>query len=202
MNIRFVMTIDDLRDVERNKIVGSYAWTWLVLVPIVLGFFLPQFVFQAVIFGFVLNLDVTTNILVMAIILAMMVGYAASIARIKAWILEWWTRKAVARVSESVSFGWHEMEVQDGCLIITKEDETIELELLSIKKLDIRRESAVVHAALSPTFVIPLNHFPEAEARRFVDELRDAWENRHSGPPTELRAPHMSPADERIEELR
>jgi hypothetical protein len=119
------------------------------------------------------------------------------------WILAWRTRRSLRGREARRVLGWCEMELDEWPLIVKTELMWYRIDLRAISHVVVQHRYAFVCVETGETYAIPLDRLPEQEEfRSFVAELRYAWENRHSGPPTEFRAPRMSPADERIEELR
>jgi hypothetical protein len=199
MKIRFVITIDDvvaLRDFEFFKSdlwrQGNFTQTLVVVWMFVLVGFHFDFLQFANSLGLLL--------VMIAILLAISLTGELVMRKLASWFLARRTRTLLGCAVRN-AVGLHEMELTNWPLVVTTDLAVHWIDPRAISKIVVQARHAFVFLATGESFIIPLRYFPEHETRSFVAALRFAWENRHSGPPTEWRSRRLPPPDEHVQEL-
>jgi hypothetical protein len=209
VKIRFETTIDDVIAFNRFHFAHSPAWrkqVWkqtLMVPATLLALFVlfhliagngPEHFHAMLRFGW-LELTIAIFFLSVSILWAIYVR----------WFLNWSlgrnTRKFLAEGSNRVMFGWREMELVNGRLILNTELIQSSLDLRASEKIVSHGEYTYVYIAAASAYIIPMSLYPEEEYREFVAELREAWDNRASPLPMDDEdvTPRRQP-DERIVE--
>jgi hypothetical protein len=107
------------------------------------------------------------------------------------------TRRLLREGSNRTVFGWRELELVDGRLIVNAELFRSSFDLRAIEKIVSTDDYAFVYISSVSALIIPMNLDAEAEHRDFVAELREAWENRGMPRAPADHSPRR-PVDERI----
>jgi hypothetical protein len=203
MRIRIDVAIHDVIALRKHQFFDANVWVWrtiailclIVLISAIAFFFFLQG-------GLQLGQPAPLVWFLPGTSLIVLVGWYFVVRHTAASIVEWQTRKNMNGAAGRMALGWHEMELVDGFLVVETELFSCRMDLRTIADLTTNGRHAFVLLASGQSFVIPLTHFPEGEIRSFVAELRDAWENRHSGRPKEIGTVLLAAGDEYIEELR
>lgn len=201
MQIRFETTIDDVLAFRRQEFQGSPPWAWRVVWPsttlaaIMAGVFVTFMINFQELFG-------RFFFWVLFAVPVLGVAYSILYPMFAFWIWDRKTRKSMIGAAGRAMLGWRELELIDGYLLVKTEMTECRLDMRAIEKIFGDGDRMFVCVAAGPTFIIPLNQYPEHLNRQFVAELRETWENGFAGPPTEIRAARLPKVDDRIEELR
>jgi hypothetical protein len=94
-------------------------------------------------------------------------------------------RKVLTEEPNRIMFGWREMEVVGGRLIVSSELLQSSLDLRAIHKIVSTGKYTFVYFAARDAYIIPLRFVPEPDYRQFIADLRDAWENSETAVPVD-----------------
>jgi hypothetical protein len=207
MKIRFETTINDVIAFNRFHYSNSPAWRkqiWVqsLLVPVILAAVLAMVVVT------IANGDAGFDPLVL---LVMSVCFGTTwLAGSISWVfLIRWSlnralvrnaRKFLAEGSNRTMYGWREMEIVDGRLVLRTELLDMRMDLRAIEKIVSNDEYTFIYTASVSAYLIPMHVYPEEEHREFVAELREAWENRAVPMPTDDEPPNRRQINEGIVE--
>jgi hypothetical protein len=204
VKIRFKSTIEDVIAFNRFHYTHSptwrrQVWTHTLVLPAVLAVLFAMFIlvmsearadddiaFTA--FAFCLG----------STFLALSLGWVFFIRWYLNWALARNTRKFLAEGSTRILFGWRDMELANGRLIVNTELVNTDLDLRAIQKIVTDGTYTFVYIASVVAYMIPMDLYPEDEFRAFVDELREAWENRGAPIPLDDDPPRPRQVDDRI----
>jgi hypothetical protein len=132
----------------------------------------------------------------------------ATVASIAAYFLARWywklqftraLRKLFAEGSNRNLFGWRELELANNRLLLKTELMDSSLDLRAIERIVTTDDYTFVYIASVSAYIIPMNLYPEDEYRKFVAELRAAWEN-YDGPKRVEEAPPKAVVEDRFAE--
>lgn len=201
MKIRFETTIDDVIAFNRFHFANSPTWRRQVWGQMLI---IPGILLLLLLLGY-WNLDPAADHDFFALFFGIPVallsaGWAVGIRWYMSYSLERNTRKFLAEGRNRIMFGWREMELVNNRLILKTELVDSSLDLRAVEKIVSDGDYTYVYIASISAYLIPMTLYPEDEYREFVDELREAWENREAPRPVEDPNARARPADARIAE--
>lgn len=198
MKIHFQIAIDDVIAMRQAEYFNSARWNWVHMAVSILFFGLMQFP----LFIAVVALDANPLRFFLGVIpILSVIAWILGVPKMAAWIHAWWIKKAMRGRRGRFDLGQCEMELRDWSLIVTTELMQVAFDFRVIHSVVDMPKYTLIRINAEQFFVIPKDRFPEHEFRLFVAELREYWENRHSGPPTVLRALRLPRVDARIQKL-
>jgi hypothetical protein len=185
VKIRFETTIDDVIAFNRFHYANSPAWrkqVWVraLSLPLTLAIVFAMIV---IIFATaepapdplalaVMSICMGATWLVMSIVGVLFIRWNCNRALVRG------ARRFLAEGSNRSMFGWREMEIVDGRLVLHTELLELSMDLRAIEKIVSNDEYTFVYIASISAYMIPMHHHREEEHREFVAELREAWDNR------------------------
>jgi hypothetical protein len=195
MKIHFEVTIDDLIELRQAEFFNSARWQLIhITASVLLFYFLQTVVFLAVI---AFNANPLFNVIPVFLVLAWVLGAP----KIVGWIYARRIRKSMHGRGGRFALGHCEMELRDWSLVVTTELMQIAFDFRLIESVHDLAKYSVVRVNSGQCIVIPKERFSEQVFRLFVEELREYWEIRQSGPPTVLRALRVPRVDVRVQKL-
>ena len=202
MRIRFETTIEDVIAFNRFHFANSPTWQRQLWTQSLMVFGILALLFLVMhlsSMGPVLAFDWFEGVLAVVFAVAA-IAWAFFIRWYMDWSLARNTRKFLAEGSNRLLFGWREMELVNGRLVLNTELIQSSLDLRAIEKIVRDENYTYVYIASVSAYMIPMNLYPEDEYREFVAELIEAWENRDAPRPVEEADERARLADARIAE--